>query len=83
MSDSPTKKALRGGRRYEIWVRSVLSEHFALGFKGIDLQVQDGEITVLVGEIVDQSQLHGLLDSLSNYGLELLSLKAISERGER
>jgi len=83
LDDAANRKDREEVTRYEIWVRGVLSEHFALGFKGIDLKVQDGEITVLVGEIVDQSQLHGLLDCLSNFGLELLSLKAISERGER
>jgi hypothetical protein len=83
LDDAANKRGRGETTRYEIWVRGDLSEHFALGFKGIDLKVQDGETTVLIGEIVDRSQLHRLLDSLSNFGLELLSLKAISERGER
>ena len=46
------------------------------------MKVEDGQTTLLAGEVVDQSQLRGLLDYLSDFGLELLSFKAVSERKE-
>ncbi len=82
MGDGTNKKALRGGRCYKIVVRGELSQRFATEFEGMDLKAENGR-TALSGEVVDQSHLHGLLYSLSNYELELLSLKAISEGGKR
>lgn len=63
-------------------VRGELSEHFASGFEGIDLEIKEGQTTLLAGEILNQAHLHELLNCLSNLGLELLNFKAISEREE-
>ena len=67
--------------RYKIVVRGELSEHFAAGFEGMDLRPDRGR-TVLVGEVVDQSHLHGLLDRVGDFGLELLQVEALSESEE-
>ena len=70
-----------GSTRYKIVVRGELSEHFAPGFEGMDLRAESGR-TVLVGEVVDQSQLHGLLDRVRDFGLDLLSVEALFESEE-
>ena len=67
-----------GSTRYKIVVRGELSEHFAPGFEGMDLRAESGR-TILVGEVVDQSQLHGLLDRVHDFGFELLQVVALSE----
>ena len=67
--------------RYKIVVRGELSEHFAFGFEGMDLRAESGR-TVLVGEVVDQSHLHGLLERVRDFGLELLQVEALSESEE-
>ena len=82
MDDSTNSGPSRDIHRYEIIVRGELSEHFALGFEGIDLKIKDRQTTLLAGEIVNQARLHGLLNCLSDLGLELLSFKAVSEREE-
>jgi hypothetical protein len=38
----------------------------------------DGGQTSLTGLVVDQSQLHGLLDRVGDLGLELVSVNAIA-----
>ena len=83
MDEIANKRVGRGITRYQIVVRGELSDRVAQGWEGMDLlKVEDGQTTLLAGEVVDQSQLRGLLDRLSGFGLELLSFKAVSERKE-
>jgi hypothetical protein len=63
--------------RYEIVVRDRLSSRFGAAFPGLDLESRPGE-TVLRGEFSDQSQLHGVLDRLQDFGIELVSVNAIN-----
>lgn len=70
-----------GSTRYKIVVRGELGEHFAAGFEGMALRAESGR-TVLVGEVVDQSHLHSLLERVRDFGLELLQVEALSESEE-
>jgi len=78
---SKDKDIGRNTTRYKIVVRGELSERFALEFGGMNLKAESGK-TVLVGEIIDQAHLHGLLDHFQDFGLELLSVEALSGREE-
>jgi hypothetical protein len=60
-----------------IVVRGRLSERFDSAFSGMRLET-DGATTSLVGGIVDQSQLFGLLERIRSLGLELISVEPIS-----
>jgi hypothetical protein len=62
-------------------VRSELSERFVHEFEGMSLKVDKGR-TILVGPIIDQSHLHGLLDRIQDFGVELLSVEALPESKE-
>jgi hypothetical protein len=42
----------------------------------------EGGRTHIVGEIIDQSQLHGLLDRIANLGIELISVNPLPEDSE-
>ena len=69
----------RGTRRvYRIVVRSELSVRYALAFEGMRMETRDGQ-TILIGEIIDQPQLFGILDRINGLGLELLSVGALPE----
>ena len=58
-----------GGRRFRIWVDGRLDEQFSNGLEGIEQQdVPSG--TVLVGQLLDQSRLHSVLDYLRRLGIE-------------
>lgn len=56
-----------------ITVRGRLSDRFAAAFDGMTL-ARRADVTDLVGEFVDQAQLHGLLRRIRDLGLELESL---------
>ena len=58
-------------------MRGRLSERFAAAFDGMTL-VRCGGATELVGETVDQAQLHGLLTRIRDLGLELESVNVLS-----
>jgi hypothetical protein len=62
--------------RYEIIVKDRLSDRFGHVFPGVEIEEGPGR-TVLTGEFQDQSQLHGLLDRLQDFGIELVSINAV------
>jgi hypothetical protein len=62
--------------RYEIVVKDRLSERFDGAFPGVELEPAKGR-TVLRGEFVDQAQLHGVLERLRDFGIELVSVNAL------
>ena len=65
--------------RYRIVVAGELSRRFAPAFDGMTVQCTRGE-TAITGVVVDQSQLHGLLDRVGDLGLELVSVNAVGDQ---
>jgi hypothetical protein len=66
------------GRVYRIVVRSELSERYAAAFSEMEMETKGGQ-TVLTGEVVDQVQLHGIIDRIGGLGLELVSVQSLPE----
>jgi hypothetical protein len=62
-----------GRTRYQIVVRGAVGPRFAAAFGGMTVYATGGE-TYIVGEIVDQAQLHGLLNQLRALNVELISV---------
>ena len=67
-------------QRYEIVVRGRLSRRYECAFDDVTLVPRNGQ-TTLRAELADQSQLYGLLNRLRDFGLELVSVNAVSEAG--
>jgi len=67
-------------RRYEIIVRGRLSRRREAALGGVTLEASCGH-TVLRVEVVDGSQLYGLLEQLRDLGLELISVNAVIRDG--
>jgi hypothetical protein len=65
-------------QRYEIVVRGRLSSRYEHAFEDVTLVPHRGK-TTLRAELRDQSQLYGLLSRLQDFGIELLSVNALSE----
>jgi hypothetical protein len=65
-------------RTYRIVVRGELSQRFSTAFEGMTLVAGDGR-TAISGPVVDQAQLHGLLDRVQDLGLELQSVNPLPE----
>lgn len=60
--------------RYEIRLRGHLDPRWAAQFEGLSLTQEPDGTTVLVGEVVDQAALHGLLRRVRDLGLPLVSV---------
>jgi hypothetical protein len=64
--------------RYRICVRGRLTEQLASAFDGMALDPEsDG--TALVGVMVDQAQLFGVLDRLRDFGIELIRVEELPQ----
>ena len=63
---------------YEIVVRGRLSSRYGSALDGVTLVPRNGQ-TMLCAKLADQSQLYGLLNRLRDFGIELLSVNAVSE----
>ncbi|MGB8875203.1 MAG: hypothetical protein WCD11_02745 [Solirubrobacteraceae bacterium] len=59
--------------RYCLVVKGELGPRYASAFDGMTVRAHDGQ-TDITGPIIDQSQLHGLLDRIAGLGLTLHSL---------
>jgi hypothetical protein len=66
------------GQRYCITLRGELGDHFAFLFGEMELERVAGT-TVLTGTVLDQAQLHGLLDRAQETGIELISVVMVRE----
>jgi hypothetical protein len=62
--------------RYEIVIKDRLSPRLGHAFPGLELETRPGQ-TVLTGTFRDQSQLHGVIDRLQDFGIELVSINAL------
>jgi hypothetical protein len=63
---------------YRIVVRGELSQRYTPAFEGMALTTGDGQ-TAIIGPVTDQAHLHGLLNRVSDLGLELLSVNVMLE----
>jgi hypothetical protein len=63
---------------YRIVIQGELSDRFEDAFHEMKL-IRDGGDTVLVGDVVDQAHLHGLLEQIQALGLRLLSVNPADE----
>ena len=69
---------MRKGTIYRIVVRSELTDKYAFAFERMHMETHYGQ-TILIGEIVDQPHLFGILNHINGLGLELLSVQAMPE----
>jgi hypothetical protein len=68
---------------YKIVVKGELTKRFGWAFADMNMEAKGGQ-TIITGQVVDQSHLHGILNRLSSMGLPLVSVQALPEgvRGE-
>ncbi len=63
-----------GDTRYEIRVRGRLDTRWASWFDGCTLEGQLDGTTLIVADAIDQAALHGLLRTIRDAGLPLISV---------
>jgi hypothetical protein len=66
------------GKRYELVLRGEIGDHFGVLFEGMRIARIHGT-TVLTGAVRDQAHLHGLIERISELGIELVSVNPIDE----
>jgi hypothetical protein len=64
----------QGPGRYEIRLKGRLDPRWASWFDGMSVANADDGTTVIRGDVVDQSALHGLLHKVRDIGLPLVSV---------
>jgi len=69
------KNRLRQSLTYEIRVKGNLGPEWSAWFDGFTIAPQDNEETILVGQVVDQPALHGLLAKIRDLGLTLVRVE--------
>jgi hypothetical protein len=64
---------------YEIRVEGILDERWSSWFDGLDVRSAGEDETIIVGPVVDQAALHGLLSRVNDLGLVLISVRRIED----
>jgi hypothetical protein len=67
----------RDGGRFELRVKGHLDARWADWFDGMTLTQAGDGTTVIRGEVADQAALHGLLQTLRDLGLPLISVTQV------
>ena len=68
--------------RYEIRVKGKVGKELASRLDGFDAEIEPAE-TVLRGPIDDQDALHGLLERVQCFGLELVEVRQLDTTASR
>jgi hypothetical protein len=69
-----TPAPAHGSGPYEIRLQGHLDRRWTAWFDGLSLSHEGDGTTLLRGDVVDQSALHGLLDKVRDLGLPLVSV---------
>ena len=64
---------------YEFRLKGHLDDRWSEWFGGLAVQRQEDGTTVLVGPVVDQAALHGVIIRIRDLGLSLLSVCLVGE----
>ena len=64
---------------YRIQVTGYLDDRWSDCLGGMAIQLQEDGTTVLVGPVVDQAALHGVIIRIRDLGLPLLSVRRVDE----
>ena len=66
-----------GNTSYQIRLKGLIDPKWSSWFEGFTITPSGEGETLLVGTVVDQSALHGLLLKLSNLGLPIISINPV------
>ena len=69
-------------QQYEIRFKGNLSCHGKEWFDGFSLRIENGDLTVLSGPMIDQSTLSGVLSRIRDLNLRLISVNPVPGKGE-
>ena len=67
---------------YQIRVQGHLGRQWTDWFGGLTITLEDNGDTLMTGPVVDQAALHGVLRSVRDLGLPLLSIMEVESKQE-
>lgn len=62
---------------YEIRVEGLVDRLWARWFNGMTITYVNNTETILIGELQDQTALHGVLERIRDLGLNLISVRRV------
>ncbi len=65
-------------RTYQIKVKGLLDDSRSEWFEGWTITPSEDGITMLIGQVADQSELHGVLMKIHNLNLAIISFNVVS-----
>ena len=65
---------------YQIRIKGHLGPEWSYWFGGLDISPDDNGDTLLIGPVVDQAALHGLLRKVRDLGMPLVSVSPAEEQ---
>lgn len=63
---------------YHIRIRGHLSRQRADWFEGLSITLDEDGTTLLIGPVIDQAALHGLLKKVRDLGMTLISVNSVN-----
>ena len=67
---------------YEIRIKGHLADRWAHWFPGLTITLEDSGDTLLIGPVIDQAALHGLLRKVRDLGMPLLLVNRVEPGAE-
>ncbi len=74
------KSSVDGHEIYQIKIKGFLGDKWSDWFDGFTITHQGESETILVGPVIDQGALHGLLAKIRDLGLTLISVEQIDRQ---
>ena len=68
---------------HEIRVQGRLDDRWVDWLEGLALTREDDGTTTLTGPLADQAALHGLLNTIRDLNLPILSVRRVAPKGDR
>jgi hypothetical protein len=63
---------------YQIRVKGQLGPQWMDWFDGLSIKLEENGNTLMIGSVVDQAALHGILKKVRDLGMPLLSVNTVS-----
>ena len=64
---------------YQIKLKGHLQDDWSDWFDGLSISHDETGNTLLIGDVVDQARLHGLLKRIRDAGMEMISVNLITD----
>lgn len=83
MKNESRKCRSRKTCQYKITVESYLDQNWSQWFDGFQIEPKEDGETVIIGDVHDQADLHGVIKKIRDLGLHLVSVEQLCCRPQQ